>query len=117
MSGCFHGLHLARIKRARQGLILTTGIFVVLNARMARPKEKESSACNLKLEIGSKHRLTALAQLYKTSRTKVVEELVDERHRREFAPPGSVKADATASLAKRLMEAIEPPRRAARSRT
>lgn len=83
---------------------------------MARPKEKDSAACNLKLEIGAKERLTELALRYHTSRTKVVEELVNERHRLEM---GGAQTDAASKLARKLLSGLDAmqPARAARSRS
>ena len=56
---------------------------------MARPKEKDSESCNLKLEVDAKINLTALAAFFKTSRTKVVEELVNKRHAEVFGGASS----------------------------
>ncbi len=74
---------------------------------MARPKEKESEATNLKLEVAAKAKLNELAWHYKTSRTKVVEVLVNERHDQLFSSrrkDGS-REDPVRELAGRLLSA------------
>lgn len=71
---------------------------------MARPKEKESASCNLKLEVGAKANLTELAEHFKTSRTKIVEDLVNLRHREVFSSAKG-KADAVTALATQLLSA------------
>lgn len=71
---------------------------------MARPKEKESTHCNIKLEVGSKQRLTELANLRHTSRTKIIEVLIDAEHDRVFNSKPDQTGEATI-LARALMAA------------